>query len=871
MASYTDSPQVFLPKETPFADLSLYDSALNQKQTQYNQGVQRIQNSYDTVAGLDVMRSVDKQYLQDKLGDLTTQLNQIAGGDFSNQSLVSQAAALAPKIARDPNVQSAVLSTQNIRSLETSAKALKTKSPELYPVQADDWDQSFVKDYLGSTDLGKTYSGPTQATQYNNYNEPLMKILKEKLPSSEMIVTPSGKYTLKYDKTSKVTQSDVDNIVNGFFQTSPQFAQSQKIDAAYTFKNYDAAGMYNKVNDFANAQLANYTKTDADLKEKLRISKNNPFLSPQIQKELEGNNNSYTEFAKRLGSYYKMFGDGTPLSQLKERVHMDQIRATYSDTYQKEVHDIDYKENIEAVQSTANWFKQQTLNNENTDKILKFYKAGINPTNGQAITEDDPEMYQRYKNANSENFKRDEPDKQTQLMSLTPEDLAKNTSGQYSDHKIDDLKMGVSSQLAGIDSKYRRMYAQGHNLTADAETTKNSFAQWCGKNEDLIQNPEKQYKVNPDGSKTMVDAVDKNYLQYRKESSQLRLEQGALEQSKSKINQDAINANPTEGGVSISVPNYTRDGQTYNSLYVGFNDPLVEAVKGISDTVADQGNKMKGNSPNGGLLNPALFNAGILNDQIDKYKDNPKLYSQLKALAQGGLASWEDRVSKIQAPIKDIEDKREAWKTNEYNTNYATRINYAGHNLSTDKEKKEYKGYLMNALAQNSVGHSGEVPSEDQVDPIGYYTGNDGKPYVRYTVKDGKTNSQVHDVAVPVIQNIIGKADPYDKMKSIIHSSWNGETPSEGPNILASDNGRLKFSMGESSPGNGPYNFYLIDGVKKIPINRTRNGNVIPYMSPGEIMQQVDEMSKMINPNTKQPLTFDEIISMYNNPVSTNE
>jgi len=873
MASYTDSPQVFLPKSTPFADLGLYDADLQQKQNQYNLGVQRVQNSYDQVAGMDVVRGVDKQYLQDKLGDLTTQLNKIAGGDFSNQSLVSQAASLAPKIAKDPNVQAAIISTQNIRNLQSSAKTLRGKSPELYPTQAEDWDQSFVRDYLNSPELGKTYNGPSQATPYSNYSEPLMKMIKEKVPAANVTVQPGGKFSLRYDKTSKITQEDIDNIVNGFFQVNPQHQQSQKMDASYTFKNYDASAMFDKVSRFGMSQINGYAQKEKDLTDQLKTLKNNPYLAPQVEKELIANRAASNNMTKSLGEYYQMFKEGAPLSQIKERVHMDQIRGLYTDIYQQETHDVEYKENIEAIQSTANWFKQHQLENENADKVLKFYKAGINPLTGQAITPEDPEMYQRYVNANSESFKREDEGKQGQLMVLTPEDLAKNTSGQYSDQKIDDLTNNVGAQLSTIDSKYRKIYAQGHNLTADAPDTKNSFAQWCAQNEDLVQNPDKQYRTNPDGSKTIVNAIDKNYLQYRKEASQLRLEKDILQESKNKINQDAINVFPVSGGVSVDVPKYKRDGQEYNSLYVQFNHPIVEAIANIKSEVEKRITPMVGSTAYGSSVMSIKSSVGkqYLYEALDKYRNDPKMFAQLKALSQGSYKDWESRVDKIRQPISDIEQKRQEWKTNEYNTNYATRINYAGHSLGTDKEKKEYKGYLLNALSQNAVGHGGEVPSEDQVDPIAYYTGNDGKPYIRYVVKNGKTSGDTHDIAVPVLSNIIGKPDPFDKLKSIIHSSWNGETPSEGPKVMVSDNGRLKYSIGESAPGAGPYNFYLIDGVKKIPINRTRNGNVIPYMSPGEILQQVDEMSKMINPNTKQPFTFDEIISMYNNPVNTHE
>jgi hypothetical protein len=55
-----------------------------QKQQQYNEGYQKIQESIDQVAGLDIGRDVDKSYIQSKLNDTGNRLKGIAGGDFSN-------------------------------------------------------------------------------------------------------------------------------------------------------------------------------------------------------------------------------------------------------------------------------------------------------------------------------------------------------------------------------------------------------------------------------------------------------------------------------------------------------------------------------------------------------------------------------------------------------------------------------------------------------------------------------------------------------------------------------------------------------------------------------------------------------------------
>ena len=84
MASFSDNPQIlgsFNPyiQQLPVETMSQVGMM---KQGQYDQGVQKIQTQIDNVAGLDVIRDIDKQYLQSKLSSLGTNLKLVAAGDF---------------------------------------------------------------------------------------------------------------------------------------------------------------------------------------------------------------------------------------------------------------------------------------------------------------------------------------------------------------------------------------------------------------------------------------------------------------------------------------------------------------------------------------------------------------------------------------------------------------------------------------------------------------------------------------------------------------------------------------------------------------------------------------------------------------------
>jgi hypothetical protein len=115
------------------------------KQRRYDEGIQRIQSSIDRVAGLDIARDVDKQYLQGKLDDLGNKLKFVAAGDFSDFQLVNSVTGMTSRIGKDETVQNAVISTARYRSevekMETDrGEGILDPSNEFFfSKQADQW------------------------------------------------------------------------------------------------------------------------------------------------------------------------------------------------------------------------------------------------------------------------------------------------------------------------------------------------------------------------------------------------------------------------------------------------------------------------------------------------------------------------------------------------------------------------------------------------------------------------------------------------------------------------------------------------------------------------------------------------------------
>jgi hypothetical protein len=97
MASFTDQISKFNPYVQQLPIEAMVQVGM-EKQKRYDEGIQKIQTNIDNIAGLDVIRDVDKLYLQSKLNQLGSNLNNIAAGDFSNVQLVNSVGGMANQI-----------------------------------------------------------------------------------------------------------------------------------------------------------------------------------------------------------------------------------------------------------------------------------------------------------------------------------------------------------------------------------------------------------------------------------------------------------------------------------------------------------------------------------------------------------------------------------------------------------------------------------------------------------------------------------------------------------------------------------------------------------------------------------------------------
>jgi hypothetical protein len=263
MASFTDTK---LQPFTPYVD-QLPVAAMVEvgriKQNQYEQGVQKIQAQIDNIAGMDVVRDVDKQYLQSKLNQLSGNLKMVAAGDFSNYQLVNSVGGMITKIGKDPNIQNAVSSTVRYKKALTD---METAKKEGKSSPSNEWDfMNQANEWLNSTDIKQGFRGGYNP--YTNYKKNALEAIKSL--TGDSTITDDA-FTI--DAKGNLVVADA-NVRRKFAGISPDKIQQalmgvltpadfkqMEIDGRYTYSNVDPKRFVQDINSSYTDKISFYNQ-----------------------------------------------------------------------------------------------------------------------------------------------------------------------------------------------------------------------------------------------------------------------------------------------------------------------------------------------------------------------------------------------------------------------------------------------------------------------------------------------------------------------------------------------------------------------------------------------------------------------------------
>lgn len=352
------------------------------KQQKYEEGVQKIQNSIDNVAGLDIANPVQQQYLQSKLDALGNNLKGVAAGDFSDFSLVNSVNGMTKQIVKDEDVINAVSSTTRLRAGYKKREELSKKG--LTDKNNDDYYDKFASEYVNDKNVKAKFNA--DYVPYTNIVKKLQEALVNAGESStvaeELFVTGNdgkpligadGRYQYADVKTidKLVTNKPAVLAAINNVMSRGDVKQQLGIDGWATYRGVEATnllkplrGQYDQENERLQSQSLEisslltatnlspeqrkiYTKASSDIEASI-LSNNNTFVSLTKQAEdspeefkqnfyaQDFKQNLITQFVKNEKSRTFGVNEGMQQQNVRDRMTFDVLQEKNKIAYQNQ-------------------------------------------------------------------------------------------------------------------------------------------------------------------------------------------------------------------------------------------------------------------------------------------------------------------------------------------------------------------------------------------------------------------------------------------------------------------------------------------------------------------------------------------------------
>ena len=382
MASYTD----IIPQFTPYVQEAPVQALVEvgmEKQRRYDEGIQRIQSYIDNVAGLAVIRDVDKAYLQSKLNELGGKLKTVAAGDFSNFQLVNSVSGMANQVVKDRAVQNAVSSTawyqKQFAEMEKAISEGKSSQANI-----DDFNEK-ASAWLNSNDVNQQFRD--RYTPYTDVKKKAMEAIKALHPNLQKYDIPfevtNGKINTKAIANAmqsyKIEGIDENQIAQAIYASfTPDDMNQLAIDAKYRFKGVNSDQLISVAQRNYNSQKQQAVSDLAFLRE---------------QKGVVTDPNESSKIDQRISDYERLLGLDGKAGQLDENLASQIELATnnpnaaklsiYKDGFVKEFanafswknQEMEYKTN--PLKQQENWLAEQRRKAYEFNERLKIDKVQL--------------------------------------------------------------------------------------------------------------------------------------------------------------------------------------------------------------------------------------------------------------------------------------------------------------------------------------------------------------------------------------------------------------------------------------------------------------------------------------------------------------
>lgn len=353
MASFTDQLIAFNPyiQQIPVDD---YVRVGMIKQQQYNQGVEKVQGYIDSVAGLEVIKPEQKDYLQQRISNLQQEVGKVIQADFSNQQLVNSVGSLTSRIASDPIIQTSVASTQTYKQGLASIRDARDKGKSSI---SNEWDfHNQFQNWYGDGDATTRFSG--SFTPYTDVTGKISGIIKSLDPNVQIEDNPfkrgnNGQILLDGDG---LPQIDFAMIEKSSTQLTPERIKAAiqanmtqddinqlRIDGRYSYRGQDANGMKAITDQSYQYKLDQVNDIIQGLMVERAATNNDPLRAAQIDAQIA----AYKDRAVSYQSSYRqdIAAINNNLEGYKGAMYSNNWLNRFGDGYAYAKNSLTYKEN----------------------------------------------------------------------------------------------------------------------------------------------------------------------------------------------------------------------------------------------------------------------------------------------------------------------------------------------------------------------------------------------------------------------------------------------------------------------------------------------------------------------------------------------
>lgn len=489
MASYLDN----IPTFNEYVEQRPQDDMLKVglfKQQAYNEGVQKIQNSIDNIAGLDVVRPQDKEYLQSKLNALGGQLQSVAASDFSNFQLVNSVDGMTKQLVNDPTILNAVGSAAKYRKQlelqqDINSKGKGSQSNDLF----------FSKQVQSWMDGGLDASFNAAYRPYVDYNKMAQDVVKGLAADSTQndiyATTDANGKTVYYDA---LTRRKIEALTPEKIQTAlkaalpPDAYQQMAIDGQFKYNGIDDQFFSQDVNEAYNSTFMSIQEQIEDMKA-MQVASKTSEEKQAIQSQIDAMQRQAEALKAEYNSVSSSFLDGdveTAKGQLYSTNWMKDFSNSFSyQNVSETIHTNPFRQvelkiaemNQRAAQFNAKYMqdqmqfdetmrlkKMELLNNE-----ITAY-GGVPINQGDGASNEDVVIAGQLAVENALQLRDAERKRVMAKYNFTPQQLANAITNNSTSPAStpDDLRQDLSV-ISRLDAEYTQVENLVASINADAE------------------------------------------------------------------------------------------------------------------------------------------------------------------------------------------------------------------------------------------------------------------------------------------------------------------------------------------------------------------------------------------------------------------